>query len=99
MRRCFVSSREPDEHKLGVYTPLMSTQDAPAKSAEDVVREQGVDPSHGLSADEAKSRLGKFGPNALEEKKESALLKFLSYFWGPLQWTWSSWRTNCSSHR
>ena len=64
----------------------MSTQDAPAKSAEDVVREQGVDPSLGLSVDEAKSRLGKFGPNALEEKKESALLKFLSYFWGPLPW-------------
>jgi len=40
----------------------------------------------GLSGTEAKKRLEKYGPNALEEKKESPLLKFLGYFWGPIPW-------------
>ena len=38
------------------------------------------------SSAEAKKRLEKHGPNALEEKNESALLKFLGYFWGPIPW-------------
>ncbi|OEU78546.1 MAG: plasma-membrane proton-efflux P-type ATPase [Desulfobacterales bacterium C00003060] len=42
--------------------------------------------SGGLSVDEAKKRLEQYGPNALEEKKESQLLKFLAYFWGPIPW-------------
>ena len=40
----------------------------------------------GLDAAEAKKRLEQYGPNALEEKKQSALLKFLGYFWGPIPW-------------
>ena len=40
----------------------------------------------GLGSTEARKRLEKFGPNALEEKSESALLKFLSFFWGPIPW-------------
>jgi len=40
----------------------------------------------GLNSGEAKKRLEQHGPNALEEKKESALLKFLSFFWGPIPW-------------
>lgn len=40
----------------------------------------------GLSVAEAQKRLGEYGPNALEEKKESPLLKFLAYFWGPIPW-------------
>ncbi len=40
----------------------------------------------GLNSAEAKKRLAQHGPNALEEKKESALLKFLGYFWGPIPW-------------
>lgn len=27
-----------------------------------------------------------FGPNSIEEKQKSAILKFLSYFWGPIPW-------------
>ena len=42
--------------------------------------------SGGLSVEEAKKRLEQYGPNALEEKKESPLLKFLSYFWGAIPW-------------
>ncbi|HEX4086320.1 MAG TPA: plasma-membrane proton-efflux P-type ATPase [Chthoniobacteraceae bacterium] len=40
----------------------------------------------GLSSAEAKQRLEKYGPNALDEKAENALLKFLSFFWGPIPW-------------
>jgi H+-transporting ATPase len=40
----------------------------------------------GLKEADAKTRLTKYGPNKLEEKKENALLKFLSYFWGPIPW-------------
>ncbi|NQU14175.1 MAG: plasma-membrane proton-efflux P-type ATPase [Desulfobacteraceae bacterium] len=40
----------------------------------------------GLSVEEARRRLGQYGPNSLEEKKESPLLKFLVYFWGPIPW-------------
>ncbi|MDY6795157.1 MAG: plasma-membrane proton-efflux P-type ATPase [Actinomycetota bacterium] len=40
----------------------------------------------GLSSDEAASRLEKFGPNQLAEKKTNPLLKLLSYFWGPIAW-------------
>lgn len=42
--------------------------------------------AEGLSGSEAQKRLAKYGPNAIEEKKESALLKFLSYFWGSIPW-------------
>jgi H+-transporting ATPase len=40
----------------------------------------------GLSSAEASKRLTQYGPNALEEKTESPLLKFLSFFWGPIPW-------------
>jgi H+-transporting ATPase len=40
----------------------------------------------GLSQSEAESRIEKYGYNELEEKKHSAILKFLSYFWGPIAW-------------
>lgn len=40
----------------------------------------------GLSQAEAKQRLTLYGPNELEEKKTNPLLKFLTYFWGPIPW-------------
>jgi H+-transporting ATPase len=38
----------------------------------------------GLSADEAKKRLEKFGYNEIAEERANPILKFLSYFWGPI---------------
>ena len=40
----------------------------------------------GLTEDEAQKRLAQYGPNEIAEKKTNALLKFLSYFWGPIPW-------------
>ncbi|CAN6177353.1 unnamed protein product [Urochloa humidicola] len=41
---------------------------------------------HGLTSSDGASRLQIFGPNKLEEKKESKLLKFLGFMWNPLSW-------------
>jgi len=40
----------------------------------------------GLSQAEATKRLAQYGPNEIEEKNTNPLLKFLSYFWGPIPW-------------
>ena len=40
----------------------------------------------GLSQAEAERRLTQYGPNEIEEKKTNPLLKFLTYFWGPIPW-------------
>jgi H+-transporting ATPase len=40
----------------------------------------------GLTDVEAKKRLVQYGPNEIAEKKTNLLLKFLSYFWGPIPW-------------
>ncbi|MDK2898981.1 MAG: H+-transporting ATPase [Patescibacteria group bacterium] len=42
--------------------------------------------SDGLSQDEAKKRLVKYGLNEIKEKKTSSILKFMTYFWGPIPW-------------
>jgi len=40
----------------------------------------------GLTQSKAQKRLTQYGPNELIEKKTNLLLKFLSYFWGPIPW-------------
>ncbi|KAL9397977.1 hypothetical protein Peur_006938 [Populus x canadensis] len=40
----------------------------------------------GLSTTEGEERIRIFGPNKLEEKKESKILKFLGFMWNPLSW-------------
>ncbi|AES92278.1 plasma membrane H+-ATPase [Medicago truncatula] len=40
----------------------------------------------GLSSEEGANRLQIFGPNKLEEKKDSKILKFLGFMWNPLSW-------------
>ena len=40
----------------------------------------------GLTQAEAAKRLAQYGPNEIAEHKTNQLLKFLSYFWGPIPW-------------
>ncbi len=59
--------------------------DLKSLSISEVEKKLGSSPD-GLSQSEAQKRLAQYGPNELEEKKTSAFLKFLSYFWGPIPW-------------
>src|ERR1700741_988609 len=63
--------RPPTELKT---TSLQSVESALGFSAE------------GLSSCEVQTRLAKYGYNELSEEKTNVLLKFLSYFWGPIPW-------------
>jgi len=40
----------------------------------------------GLTQAEADKRLAHYGPNEIEEHTTNPLLKFLTYFWGPIPW-------------
>src|SRR5271166_6166427 len=51
----------------------------------EVEKKLGSSPE-GLTQAEAQKRLIRYGPNEIEEKKTNELLKFLSYFWGPIPW-------------
>ena len=50
-----------------------------------VEKELGYSPD-GLSTAESAKRLAQYGPNEIAEHKTNPLLKFLSYFWGPIPW-------------
>ena len=41
---------------------------------------------NGLTESDVQARLGFYGLNTIQEKHRSAILKFLSYFWGPIPW-------------
>jgi H+-transporting ATPase len=56
-----------------------------APTAEELFQRLAASP-RGLATDEARRRLGKFGPNSLPEKKRRPLLELLRNFWGPIPW-------------
>jgi H+-transporting ATPase len=51
----------------------------------EVEKKLGYSPD-GLTDAEAKQRLTQYGPNEIAVKTTNVLLKFLSYFWGPIPW-------------
>lgn len=53
---------------------------------EEIIEKQHVQIDLGLSQEEAANRLKQYGPNAIEEKKESLWKKLFSFFWGPIPW-------------
>jgi H+-transporting ATPase len=71
---------------------VLSHQDKGAQSAQKQLKDLPVaellknlqSSPDGLSKAEAQQRLEKYGYNELAEKKSSPILKFLSYFWGPI---------------
>ena len=65
--------------------PVLSSDEAESAPLADVYHDLQSS-EKGLSADEAASRLTRYGRNELSEQQESALLKLLAYFWGPIPW-------------
>ena len=64
---------------------LDSKDDLKSIPMADLQKKLGSSPD-GLSEAEAQKRLTQYGPNEIAEKKTNELLKFLSYFWGPIPW-------------
>jgi H+-transporting ATPase len=60
-------------------------RDLKAAPMPEVEAELGYSPN-GLSSAEAAKRLERCGSNEIAEHKPNPLLKFLSYFWGPIPW-------------
>ena len=52
----------------------------------EAIKGLGVDPKTGLTSAEAQSRIAKYGPNALEEKKKNQWAVLFGFFWGPIPW-------------
>ena len=59
--------------------------DVEDRSVEELFQEFHTSPN-GLDSDEARRRLERYGPNAIEEEKTNVVLEFLGYFWGPIPW-------------
>jgi H+-transporting ATPase len=55
-------------------------------SPEETLQQLQTNQDQGLTQNEAQKRLEKYGPNELAEERMHPLLKFLSYFWGPIPW-------------
>ena len=62
-----------------------STNDLKSLPMPELLNKMGSSPD-GLSQAEAQTRLAQYGPNEIKEEKTNALLKFLTYFWGPIPW-------------
>jgi len=76
--------------KLPEAGPASGTQPAPEDDLKTLpmaqVQKQLESSPDGLSQAEAVKRLTQYAPNELAEHKTNPLLKFLSYFWGPIRW-------------
>ena len=64
---------------------IVTGDEAKETSVEDLFARLDSSPQ-GLTVAEAERRLAQYGPNALKERKENPVLKFLGYFWGPIPW-------------
>ncbi|MEJ2634122.1 MAG: plasma-membrane proton-efflux P-type ATPase [Calditrichia bacterium] len=64
---------------------IIQSEEAQKESKEELFKHLSTGPQ-GLSSEEVQKRLAQYGPNALKEEKENPILKFLSYFWGPIPW-------------
>ena len=73
------------QDKSGEYTDTLRPLVARAKDlpVPELMKQLGSSPN-GLSETEAQEYIIKYGYNELPEKKVNPVLKFLSYFWGPI---------------
>ncbi len=64
---------------------LLDIETAATLSVAEVQQRLGVT-GGGISEQEAGRRLELYGANVLQEHRESPIIKFLGYFWGPIPW-------------
>jgi H+-transporting ATPase len=67
-------------------TPRQDAKDALKSLPLAEVEKRLASSPDGLTQAEAQQRLAQYGPNEIEEKEASPILKFLGYFWGPIPW-------------
>ncbi|MGB8264511.1 MAG: plasma-membrane proton-efflux P-type ATPase [Dehalococcoidales bacterium] len=83
-----IKTGKPKDKKKGQSQGKGNTPQADGQKLKDLpladVQKQLSGSVDGLSKAEAQTRLEKYGYNELTEKKNSAILLFLSYFWGPI---------------
>src|SRR5271168_2344909 len=72
-------------HPIHPKSKAVATDDLKSLSLPEVQKKLESSPDR-LTQAEAQKRLTQYGPNEIEEKKTNELLKFLSYFWGPIPW-------------
>jgi len=79
---------KPNDNKKGQSQEKGNADQSDGQKLKDLplgdVQKQLSSSVDGLSKTEVQTRLEKYGYNELIEKKNSAILKFLSYFWGPI---------------
>ncbi len=82
-----------DGERLKAPEKLEANQAAKPSAKDDLrslplaeVEEKLASSADGLTGVEALKRLTQCGPNEIEEKTTNPLLKFLTYFWGPIPW-------------
>ena len=79
------TTKKPASADLKPGAKPESKDDLKSLPMAEVEKKLGSSPE-GLTQAEAEKRLTQYGPNELEEKKTNLILKFLSYFWGPIPW-------------
>ena len=75
----------PEAPKSGTGSKPVANDNLQTRPLAEVEKELGSSPD-GLTQAEAQKRLTQYGPNEIAEKKTNEILKFLSYFWGPIPW-------------
>jgi H+-transporting ATPase len=69
-----------------VVETLATPPPAPAASPAEPAGEADAGPKNGLTSEEARSRLGKFGPNAMPDTSAHPFRMALEKFWAPVPW-------------
>ena len=75
----------PEAQRLDAGPKRVGKDDLQTMPLAEVEKKLGSS-SNGLTQAEAQIRLTQYGPNEIAEKKTNEILKFLSYFWGPIPW-------------
>lgn len=76
-------SKDTKETGSGTQVPGATEESLKNLPVAELVKRLGTS-TDGLNQQESQDRLEKYGYNEIEEKQVSPLLKFLSYFWGPI---------------